>query len=216
MKPTGHVTASEQAYLSECLVSVVRKTGLEIPLPIRFAPLVTVDVTTLSHIFGFPGGSQNAVSAYARRVSRPVSGRGTLLGIPAPRPLAARVRVPTLRWSERVCVCRRSGRASCVVLLFGRPTLFQELINFQTKIFRKHLCIGFPVLLVPVLLPYELPVLVYVEPMLKSSGKRIEIQKAERVELDSLLSRERVPVLYFGPIDSSCFATGSEDSGTSF
>ena len=60
--------------LVQHLISAVRKTQLEIPLPIRFAPLVTVVVTAVPHNYGFLGGSQNAVSAHARRVSGSVPG----------------------------------------------------------------------------------------------------------------------------------------------
>ena len=54
----------------------ISKGGLWIgvSLPIRFAPLVTVVVTAVPHNYGFLGGSQNAVSAYACRVSRSVPG----------------------------------------------------------------------------------------------------------------------------------------------
>ena len=48
--------------------------GTGIFLPIRFAPLVTSTATTLTQFCGFRGGSQNAVSAHARRVSRSVPG----------------------------------------------------------------------------------------------------------------------------------------------
>jgi len=44
---------------------VASRWGIGMPLPIRFAPLVTLPVTTLTHFCGFLGGSHNAVSARA-------------------------------------------------------------------------------------------------------------------------------------------------------
>jgi hypothetical protein len=48
--------------------------GIGISLPIRLAPLETVVVTAVPHIYGFLGGSHSAISAHARRVSRSVPG----------------------------------------------------------------------------------------------------------------------------------------------
>ena len=54
--------------------AALRSWGLGKTLPIRFAPLVTVVVTAVPHDYGFLEGSQNAVSAHARRVSGSVPG----------------------------------------------------------------------------------------------------------------------------------------------